>query len=162
MYPVIIRILKTNRHSPEYAELLALVPDIEEKARGHVEMGYADLLAVRDTIAKGVPLEVLAAERAPETVQKFAALPEPLRNRVIGYAEGVRDCRNASRSDLNDTADQLQADLNASVTLWEAAQAILIAHVDKSAARRCEALRGLLTDALERAAYQLATLRAQI
>lgn len=162
MYPVIIRILKTNRHSPEYAELLSLVPDIDEKARGHVEMGYADLLAVRDTIAKGVPLEVLAAERVPETVQKFAALPEPLRDRVIGYAEGVRDCRNASRSDLNDTADQLQADLNASVTLWEAAQAILIAHVDKSAARRCEALRGLLTDALERAAYQLATLRAQI
>lgn len=39
MYPVIIRILKTNRHSPEYAELLSLVPDIDEKARGHVEMG---------------------------------------------------------------------------------------------------------------------------
>ena len=147
MYPVIIRILKTNRRSPEYAELLALVPDIEEKARGQMEMFYADLLA---------------AERAPETVQKFAALPEPLRDRVIGYAEGVRDCRNASRSDLNDAADQLQADLNASVTLWEAVQALLIAHVDKSAAQRCETLRGLLTDALERAAYQLATLRAQI
>ena len=162
MYPVIIRILKTNRRSPEYAELLSLVPDIEEKARGHVEMGYADLLAVRDTIAKGVPLEVLAAERAPETVQKFAALPESLRDRVIGYAEGVRDSRNAHRFNLNDTADQLQAELNASVTIWEAVQALPIACTNKSAARRCEALRGLLTDALERAAYQLATLRAQI
>ena len=162
MYPVIIRILKTNRHSPEYAELLSLVPDIKEKARGHVEMFYADLLAVRDTIAKGVPLEVLAAERAPETVQKFAALPESLRDRVIGYAEGVRDSRDAHRFNLNDAADQLQADLNASVTLWEAIQALLIACTNKSATQRCEALRGLLTDALERAAYQLATLRAQI
>lgn len=141
MYPVIIRILKTNRHSPEYAELLSLVPDIEEKARGRLEMFYADLLAVRDTIAKGVPLEVLAAERAPETVQKFAALPESLRDRVIGYAEGVRDSRNARRFNLNDAADQLQADLNASVTLWEAVQALPIACTNKtppSAARRLE------------------------
>lgn len=141
MYPVIIRILKINCHSPEYAELLACVPDIEEKARGQIEMRYADLLAVRDTIAKGVPLDVLAAERAPEIVQKFAALPESLRDRVIGYAEGVRDSRNARRFDLNDAVDQLQADLNASVTLWEAVQAFPTAHMEKvptSAARRSE------------------------
>lgn len=162
MYPVIIRILKINCHSPEYAALLARVPDIEEKARGQMEMRYADLIAVRDTIAKDVPLDVLAAERAPEIVQKFAALPESLRDRVIGYAEGVRDSRNARRFDLNDAVDQLQADLNASVTLWKAVQAFPTAHMDKSANRRCKALRGLLTDALERAAYQLATLRAQI
>lgn len=143
MYPVIIiRILKINCHSPEYAALLACVPDIEEKTRGQMEMRYADLLAVRDTIAKGVPLDVLAAERAPEIVQKFAALPESLRDQVIDYAEGVRDSRNARRFDLNDAVDQLQADLNASVTLREAVQAFPTAHMDKkvptSAARRSE------------------------
>ena len=58
MYPVIIRILKTNRHSPEYAELLSLVPDIEEKARGHVEMGYAEGLHREALIATAVVLFV--------------------------------------------------------------------------------------------------------